>query len=519
MSSAVTRMRRATISARTGAGIDAQIASGSAIGDCRKIVAAVDEPGERVAEAEGGDVVERHELDLSRARRGGGSARRRWSGSRSSAGPSSRSRSADRPGRSLSNSSPTSVATSLLVVTDPKPPIEWPRSDCTRRRGRRSIGTRSSASGWRMPEDGVPRWTARRGRPGDRRPRRGRRRRRRASRARPRTTGRAGPARPRPPRRRAPTGSRGSAGWPRRAARRSARRRRPPGRAGGPRASSSAGNGRKLVTATQPTGRPWLAEVVDDGDRGVGDRAHRDEDLGRVVAAVGVDQAVACGRSGRSIRPSRSASSPGIAVGVGALADAALHVAVLVLDDAGHQRLGRIEQVADPLGADRRRTRAAARPRAAARSRACGSSGSRPGRPGTASRSPRRRGGRWRSGRPPPGRCGRTGSPSRVSATAITSSWPAWMLSAWLVSARAPTWKTTGRRLPLMTYRTSFIRTRPWPAVKFVTRPPASATPFGGGRRRVLGLGLDEAQGRAPQVRSARRRRRPGRAPPSWSTA
>ena len=64
-----------------------------------------------------------------------------------------------------------------------------------------------------------------------------------------------------------------------------------------------------------------------------------------------------------------------------------------------------------------------------------------------------------------------------MSATAMTSSWPAWMLSAWLVSARAPTWKTTGSRLPLMTYRTSFIRTRPWPAVKFVTRPPASAAP------------------------------------------
>ena len=28
-----------------------------------------------------------------------------------------------------------------------------------------------------------------------------------------------------------------------------------------------------------------------------------------------------------------------------------------------------------------------------------------------------------------------------------------------------------------MTYRTSFIRIRPWPAVKFVTRPPARAKP------------------------------------------
>ena len=64
-----------------------------------------------------------------------------------------------------------------------------------------------------------------------------------------------------------------------------------------------------------------------------------------------------------------------------------------------------------------------------------------------------------------------------VSATAIRSSWPAWMFSAWLVSARAPTWKTTGSRFPAMTYSTSFMSTRPWPAVKFVTRPPASATP------------------------------------------
>ena len=28
-----------------------------------------------------------------------------------------------------------------------------------------------------------------------------------------------------------------------------------------------------------------------------------------------------------------------------------------------------------------------------------------------------------------------------------------------------------------MTYRTSFIRIRPWPAVKFVTRAPANAAP------------------------------------------
>ena len=67
--------------------------------------------------------------------------------------------------------------------------------------------------------------------------------------------------------------------------------------------------------------------------------------------------------------------------------------------------------------------------------------------------------------------------PQPASATAIMSSWPAWMFSPWLVSARAPTWKTIGSRLPLMTWSTSFISTRPWPAVKFTARPPASAKP------------------------------------------
>ena len=67
--------------------------------------------------------------------------------------------------------------------------------------------------------------------------------------------------------------------------------------------------------------------------------------------------------------------------------------------------------------------------------------------------------------------------PQPQSATPITSSWPAWMLRLWLVMARAPMWKTAGRRLPAMTYRTSFIRIRPCPAVKLVTRPPARAKP------------------------------------------
>ncbi len=37
--------------------------------------------------------------------------------------------------------------------------------------------------------------------------------------------------------------------------------------------------------------------------------------------------------------------------------------------------------------------------------------------------------------------------------------------------------KTTGSRLPAIVYSTSFINTRPWPEVKFVTRPPAAAKP------------------------------------------
>ncbi len=67
--------------------------------------------------------------------------------------------------------------------------------------------------------------------------------------------------------------------------------------------------------------------------------------------------------------------------------------------------------------------------------------------------------------------------PQPQSATDIMSSWPAWTLSPWLVRARAPIFITTGSRLPEIVYRTSFISTRPWPEVKLVTRPPATANP------------------------------------------
>ena len=85
-------------------------------------------------------------------------------------------------------------------------------------------------------------------------------------------------------------------------------------------------------------------------------------------------------------------------------------------------------QVADAARAGRRRSGAAARPRAAARSRACASSGSRPGRRRTASRvsSATRRAIAVRSAASWALRA--NSMPQPVSATAITSSWPAWML-------------------------------------------------------------------------------------------
>ena len=209
----------------------------------------------------------------------------------------------------------------------------------------------------------------------------------------------------------------------------------------------------------------------------------------------------------------------GHAIVVRALADAALHVAVLVLDDAGHQRLGRVEQVAHAWSRGRRRTRAAARPRAAATfSSVCVvRKPSWTTKNGVSRRLGDAAGDRGEVGGLL-GVAGERGSPQPVSATAITSSWPAWMLSAWLVSARAPMWKTTGSRLPAMTYRTSFISTRPWPAVKFVTRPPASAKPSAADADECSDSGSMKPQRRAPQVGLARRRPPPGRSPPSSST-
>ena len=63
---------------------------------------------------------------------------------------------------------------------------------------------------------------------------------------------------------------------------------------------------------------------------------------------------------------------------------------------------------------------------------------------------------------------------------------------------------TTGSRLPEIVYSTSFISTSPWPEVKLVTRPPATAKPFADRGGRVLALGLDEHERVAPEVRARR---------------
>ena len=59
----------------------------------------------------------------------------------------------------------------------------------------------------------------------------------------------------------------------------------------------------------------------------------------------------------------------------------------------------------------------------------------------------------------------------------MRSSWPQWAVRACDVKDRVATCRTTGSRLPEIECRTSFISTSPWPEVKLVTRPPASANP------------------------------------------
>ena len=127
MSSAATRMPRATISARAAAGIEAQIASGSRQRRLDEHRAAVDQARQRVALAERRHVVERHELDvvelgvLADGLVGDGQVVGRRQALLLRAVARVR---LDVQAEQLADR----VATSLLVVTDPKPPIEWPRT-------------------------------------------------------------------------------------------------------------------------------------------------------------------------------------------------------------------------------------------------------------------------------------------------------------------------------------------------------------------------------------------------------
>src|SRR4029453_18607773 len=78
------------------------------------------------------------------------------------------------------------------------------------------------------------------------------------------------------------------------------------------------------------------AEVIDDGGRRVRDGSHRDDDLGRILAAVRLDATI--GPSGEDGPVAEGggqlARQP---VVEGPLPQPTLHVAVLVLDDAGHE--------------------------------------------------------------------------------------------------------------------------------------------------------------------------------------
>ena len=88
--------------------------------------------------------------------------------------------------------------------------------------------------------------------------------------------------------------------------------------------------------------------MIHDGDRRVRQRPHRDEDLLGVVAAIRVDRGV---RPTGLLRPRRHGVGQGRREQrvVRPLADATLHIAVLVLDDARHQGIGGLEQRLDRL--------------------------------------------------------------------------------------------------------------------------------------------------------------------------
>ena len=399
------------------------------------------------------------------------------SGSRSSAGPSSPSRSAGRPGRA-GRTARRPASRRACWWSPSRSRRSSGRAGCTRPagRGRRRRRRAPAGGGCRArrtaatPSPCVGQPVEDRGEVA--------RRRRRASRARPTNERRAGPARRRP-----------------RASESAAFISRVSG------LSAASGSSVRSTTATRPglpqrRGELRGRERPEDGD---GDAADRPA----LRRAGGRRRRWRCRRSCPSRRGSSSASS--VAVGVDqAVAPAGQRRPLghrrraRAAGSGRRRRAGRCGPSCSCPGSGRRRSSA---PRPGRTGRGCAARGS-PTNSRSSSSSGRRtfssvwvvRKPSWHdeerrlgrlgdaardgaSGRPPPGRCARRGSPQPVSATPMTSSWPAWMLSAWLVSARAPTWKTAGRRLPAMTYRTSFMRMRPWPAVKFVTRPPASAKP------------------------------------------
>ena len=152
---------------------------------------AVDQPGQRVAEGERGDVVERHELDLLELRVE--ADRRVGDGQVVGRRQALLLRAVARVGLDELVEQLAGERRDELVGRDRSEPADRVAAQRPGA-GRPQVG-RDALERERVAdaEDGVPRRAGRRGPRAGRRRRRGRRRRCRASRARPRTTGRAGP--------------------------------------------------------------------------------------------------------------------------------------------------------------------------------------------------------------------------------------------------------------------------------------------------------------------------------------
>jgi hypothetical protein len=97
-------------------------------------------------------------------------------------------------------------------------------------------------------------------------------------------------------------------------------------------------------TADRPS---QAAKVIDDRSRGIGDRAHGHDDLGRIRRAIWFDAAIAPTGQVAPFRERRVELTREPLI-ERSLAEPTLHVAVLVLDDAGHERLQRVEPGSDP---------------------------------------------------------------------------------------------------------------------------------------------------------------------------